>query len=345
MEENFNPVARTRANYYTPGSPVQFVCVELLRGDVSGENAVCLTFKNISRVTLTALEVHFKCKGVDGVILCEDQFEYRDIEVKPGELFGMDDAVFITSKAITSVDVSLVNVYNGKRVVHLQDIKRVRLSAPRRLSPELQKALESRMNRTGLKYQPQVFENGWYCACGAFHPKEEDTVYCTECRCDRILLQNALNTLLQPEQPARPAAEVPASPAAAEEPTRIVGAAPAGEEPTRVVSAPRSPAEEVEPFELRREPLEDAEEHTRVLDASTRAAFPGSSADEGTRVIPAPSRRAEPVQEVPDDDLDEEEEDDRDSVAEALIRWVPPITAIVCAAVALCGFVYYQFML
>ena len=289
MEENFNPVARTRANYYTPGSPVQFVCVELLRGDVSGENAVCLTFKNISRVTLTALEVHFKCKGVDGVILCEDQFEYRDIEVKPGELFGMDDAVFITSKAITSVDVSLVNVYNGKRVVHLKDIKRVRLSAPRRLSPELQKALESRMNRTGLKYQPQVFENGWYCACGAFHPKEEDTVYCTECRCDRILLQNALNTLLQPEQPARPAAEVPASPAAAEEPTRIVGAAPAGEEPTRVVSAPRSPAEEVEPFELRREPLEDAEEHTRVLDASTRAAFPGSSADEGTRVIPTPA--------------------------------------------------------
>ncbi len=36
MEENFNPVARTRANYYTPGSPVQFVCVELLKGDVSG---------------------------------------------------------------------------------------------------------------------------------------------------------------------------------------------------------------------------------------------------------------------------------------------------------------------
>ena len=27
MEENFEPVARTRANYYTPGSPVQFVCV------------------------------------------------------------------------------------------------------------------------------------------------------------------------------------------------------------------------------------------------------------------------------------------------------------------------------
>ena len=347
MEENFNPVAQTRANYYTPGSPVQFVCVELLKGDVSGENAVCLTFKNISRVTLTALEIHFKCKGVDGVILCEDQFEYRDIEVKPGELFGMDDAVFITSKAITSVDVSLVNVYNGKRVVHLKDIKRVRLPAPRRLSPELQKALESRMNRTGLKYQPQVFENGWYCACGAFHPKEEDTVYCTECRCDRILLQNALNTLLQPEQPAPAKAVEPET--AQEEPTRIVGApaaAPAAvEEPTRVVSAPRAVEPEVEPFEFRKEPVDDAAEHTRVLDASTRAQFPGGSVDEGTRVIPAPARRAAPVQEAPEDEVDEDEEDDRDSVAEALIRWVPPITAIVCAAVALCGFVYYQFML
>ena len=49
MEENFDPVARTRANYYTPGSPVQFVCVELLKGESSGEHAVCLTFKNISK--------------------------------------------------------------------------------------------------------------------------------------------------------------------------------------------------------------------------------------------------------------------------------------------------------
>ena len=317
MEENFNPVARTRANYYTPGSPVQFVCVELLKGDVSGEHAVCLTFKNISKVTLTALEIHFKCKGVDGVILCEDRFEYRDLEVKPGELFGMDDAVFVTAKAITSVDVSLCNVYNGKRVVHLDGIKRVRLPAPKRLSAELEKALETRMNRPELKYQPQVFENGWYCACGAFHPKEEDTVYCSECGCDRILLQNALNTLLQPEQPAQtePELETPLAPQA-DEPTRIMGA-----------------------------------EQTRVLDAGMRTQFPGrvshAAADEGTRVMPAAARRAQPISQQPEPAYDDEEEyeDERDSVAEALIRWVPPITAIVCAAVALCGFVYYQFVL
>ena len=317
MEENFNPVAQTRANYYTPGSPVQFVCVELLKGDVSGEHAVCLTFKNISRVTLTALEIHFKCKGVDGVILCEDKFEYRDLQVKPGELFGQDDAVFITAKAITSVDVSLCNVYNGKRVVHLDGIKRVRLPAPRRLAPELQKALEARMNRTGLKYQPQVFENGWYCACGAFHPTEEDTVYCSECGCDRILLQNALNTLLQPAAPAAPA----------EEPTRVMGA---------TVYQPKAA-----PVQLISEP-------TRVLDAPARAPYSGAAvADEGTRVMPAAARRPAPapVRQPAPVEEDEEYEDSRDSVAEALIRWVPPITAILCAAIALCGFVYYQFVL
>ena len=344
MEENFNPVARTRANYYTPGSPVQFVCVELLKGDVSGEHAVCLTFKNISKVTLTALEIHFKCKGVDGVILCEDRFEYRDLEAKPGEMFGMDDAVFVTSKAITSVDVSLCNVYNGKRVVHLDAIKRVRLPAPKRLSAELEKALEVRMNRPELKYQPQVFENGWYCACGAFHPKEEDTVYCSECGCDRILLQNALNTLLQPEQPAQtePELETPLAPQA-EEPTRIMGAAPVQEEPTRIMGAP---CREAEP-----QPEEPAAEQTRVMDAGMRAQFPGrashAAADEGTRVMPAAARRAQPISQQPEPayDGEEEYEDERDSVAEALIRWVPPITAIVCAAVALCGFVYYQFVL
>ena len=40
------------------------------------------------------------------MILCEDEFEYCDLEVQPGESFGMDDAVFVTPKAITSVWMS-----------------------------------------------------------------------------------------------------------------------------------------------------------------------------------------------------------------------------------------------
>ena len=42
---------------------------------------------------------------------------------------------------------------------------------------------------------------------------------------------------------------------------------------------------------------------------------------------------------------DEEDEDDRDPVAENIVRWVPPLTALICAGIALYGFVYYQFFL
>ena len=92
-------------------------------------------------------------------------------------------------------------------------------------------------------------------------------MYCSECGCDRILLQNALNTLLQPEQPAQtePELETPLAPQA-EEPTRIMGAAPVQEEPTRIMGAP---CREAEP-----QPEEPAAEQTRVMDAGMRAQFP-----------------------------------------------------------------------
>ena len=356
MEESFDPIAQTRANYYTPGSPVQFVRVELLKGSVSGDRAVCLTFKNISRVNLTALEIHFKCKTTGGEILCEDEFAYRDLDVKPGELFGMDDAVFITQKPITSVDVSLRNVYNGKRVVRLDTIKRVRLPAPRRLPDDLAAALEERMGRKGMLYAPQVLDCGWYCACGAFHPKEEDTVYCSECGSDRILLQNALNTLMQPEQPAEPealpsqgGASAPEAPAA--EPTRVAGAAEEGgtrafepvqparheagtrvSQETRLFTQPPVAQPAARPAHARAEEQPDPEDEAGATRA-VRSAGRDRWADQ-------PVRSARPI---PEDE--EDEEDDRDPVAENIIRWVPPVTALICAGIALYGFVYYQFFL
>ena len=385
MEESFDPIAQTRANYYTPGSPVQFVQVELLKGSISGDRAVCLTFKNVSQVNLTALDILFKCKGTGGVILCEADFQYRDLDVKPGELFGMDDAVFVTDKVITSVDVILKKVYHGKQVVQLEKTKRVRLPAPRRLPAELEAALEQRMSRKGLKYAPQVLDNGWYCACGAFHPKEEDTVYCSECGCDRILLQNALNVLMQPEQPEP-------QPEPAPEATRVVsGAAPTApvqeaqpdgtrafdltgrqkpaqaqpaEEPTRIMgyTAPSAPVEEVRPdgtraFDLSgqqrgaaAQPVEEEAGSTRVLGGS-RSVVEETSIDD-TQAAPLHwrthadepfeprSRRAAEL--VEEDEYDDEPED---AVAEAIIRWVPPLTALICAGIALSGFVYYQFFL
>lgn len=345
MEESFDLVAQTRANYYTPGSPVQFVRVELLRGAQSGDNAVCLTFKNVSQVTLTALDVRFKCKNAEREILCEDSFEYRDLQVQPGELFGMDDAVFVTQESIASVDVILQNVYNEQRVVRLENVKRVRLPAPRRIPEDIQSKLAEHMGRKGLRYMPQVMETGWYCACGAFHPKEEDTVYCSECGCDRILLQNALNNLMQPTQKV----EEPQSnemPLILQQPqaSQASQASQAFDEPTRVAQgatmAPEQQAEHgtrtFEPPHPESTSQEEAEPQNEQEEAQTSSA-------QATMI--APAHDFAQVEQFEEPFAEEEPEEASNALAENIIRWVPPFAALICAGIALSGFVYCRFLL
>ena len=108
MEQNFDILAQSRANYYTKGSPVQFVRVELLKGDVTGEIAVCLSFKNIGAKPLAGLLIGFKCKDMQGNVVCEDQFRYEALTVGQGEVFGSDDAVYLSPSPVGSVEVDLV---------------------------------------------------------------------------------------------------------------------------------------------------------------------------------------------------------------------------------------------
>ena len=105
MDQNFTLMAQSRANYYTAGSPVQFVRVELLKGDMTGEVAVCLTFKNVGTEPLTGLVVHFKCKDAAGQVLCEDDFYYEQLNAQPGAVFGSDDAVYVSDTPVSSVEV------------------------------------------------------------------------------------------------------------------------------------------------------------------------------------------------------------------------------------------------
>lgn len=317
MEENFDLLAQSRANYFTKGSPVQFVKVELLKGDVTGDIAVCLSFKNISAARLTQLQITFKCKDRSGAVVCQDQFVYEDLNAAHGEVFGADDAVYISSSPIGSVEVELGTArFADGSSVDLTGYPRVRLAPPKKLPAELAAKLCERTHKEGLTVVPQVLDEGWYCACGAFHPREEDGVWCSECGSDRILLQNTLSSLLQGGS---------SEPVTDDEPTRMVPPV-RQEEPTRTVPP-------ISKRPVAAEPL-DEEDDDVIVASPRRAARPAEQAQ------PSRSRyqAREQYEEQYEEQYDQGEEDPRDVIAGRIIRWAPPITAVLCAIIAAVGF-------
>lgn len=325
MEENFDLLAQSRANYYTKGSPVQFVRVELLKGDVSGDVAVCLSFKNITSRTLSRLSVRFRCKDRSGAVVCDDRFDYFDLNTDNGQVFGSDDAVYISQSPVGSVEVDLEEaVFADGSSEDLSQYPRVRLQPPKKLPADIAQKLCERTHKEGLTVVPQVVDDGWYCACGAFHPRAEEGVWCSECGADRILLQNTLSSLLQTEAAPEVAHD--------SEPTRMVSDV-RPQEPTRMVPPVRG--------ERRYEPVNEEPED----DSDMMIAPPPRPQNAQRPQAPAAERRAEPRRVPAEEDYGYEDEmdqqgtvDRRDEVAELIIRWAPPVTAVLCAVIAVVGF-------
>ena len=371
MDQNFSLMAQSRANYYTAGSPVQFVRVELLKGDVTGEVAVCLTFKNVGTEPLTGLVVHFKCKDAAGQVLCEDDFYYEQLNAQPGAVFGSDDAVYVSDTPVSSVEVEQDRAFLNGRGVDLRNYKRVRLNMPRVLPGSISRTLQQRTGNMQLTCVPQDTEYGWFCACGAFHPNEENTTVCSECGGDRAAIKATLTGILEE---ARQAAErqqqevnaVANSVAPAPAPQPQAQPAPAATDPRAMANAvqaaitgqqdiPPQSAYEPEQATAAFEPQsngyaddEDEEaERVRRYAPKGRLFDDEDDEDDGTQMYDT-------------DDLDDDDYDDRkkskkrrgryadddessedDVMAERIIRLAPPITAIACALIVAVSLVYH----
>ncbi len=370
MDQNFSLMAQSRANYYTAGSPVQFVRVELLKGDVTGEVAVCLTFKNVGTEPLTGLVVHFKCKDAAGQVLCEDDFYYEQLNAQPGAVFGSDDAVYVSDTPVSSVEVEQDRAFLNGRGVDLRNYKRVRLNMPRVLPGSISRTLQQRTGNVQLTCVPQDTEYGWFCACGAFHPNEENTTVCSECGGDRAAIKATLTGILEE---ARQAAErqqqevnaVANSVAPASAPQPQAQPAPAATDPRAMANAvqaaitgqqdiPPQSAYEPEQATAAFEPQsngyaddEDEEaERVRRYAPKGRLFDDEDDEDDGTQMYDT-------------DDLDDDDYDDRkkskkrgryadddessedDVMAERIIRLAPPITAIACALIVAVSLVYH----
>lgn len=347
MEQNFSLMAQSRANYYTAGSPVQFVRVELLKGDQSGEVAVCLTFKNVGTEPMTGLVVHFKCKDPAGQVLCEDDFYYEQLEEKPGEVFGADDAVYVSDTPISSVEVELDRAFLNGRGVDLRGYKRVRLQTPRMLPASIAKKLQERTGNAQLQTVPQDTEQGWFCACGAFHPNEENAQVCSECGGDRAYVKASLTRILEEaraaaEQQQRELSEIQepaagqaaAAAAAATAATAAAAAAAAQNDQPEQEPQPQDEADDNPEMDRVRRyqsaaPLEEDEaaeelDHTRMFDTEEY------DEEDAPRKTAKRGRYAE-----------EDTENGEDVMAERIIHLAPPITAIVCALIIAAALIYH----
>ncbi|EJX07189.1 acidic leucine-rich nuclear phosphoprotein 32 family member B [gut metagenome] len=274
-------------------------------------------YKNITSRTLSRLSIRFRCKDRSGAVVCDDRFDYLDLNTDNGQIFGSDDAVYISQSPVGSVEVDLLEAtFADGGTENLTRYPRVHLQPAKKLPAEIAQKLCERTHKDGLTVVPQVLDDGWYCACGAFHPRAEEGVWCSECGADRILLQNTLSSLLQTE----PVPEV----APDSEPTRMVSDV-RPQEPTRMVPPVRG--------ERRYEPVnEEPEDDSDMLIAQTPRV---QSAQRQRDHAPISERESDGYR----DDMEEElSVDRRDEIADLIIRWAPPITAILCAAIVVIGY-------
>ena len=361
MDQNFSLMAQSRANYYTAGSPVQFVRVELLKGDVTGEVAVCLTFKNVGTEPLTGLVVHFKCKDAAGQVLCEDDFYYEQLNAQPGEVFGSDDAVYVSDTPVSSVEVEQDHAFLNGRGVDLRTYKRVRLQLPRVLPASIARTLQNRTGNAQLTCVPQDNEYGWFCACGAFHPNEENTSVCSECGGDRAQIKATLTNILEDARRAaerqqqeinavaqQAAPQQPVAPKA--DPAATAAAAQAAINSQIEDDAGATAAYDPKSFPAHDEEQDEEDERVRRYAPKGRLFADDDDDDEGTQMYDTDEL---------DDDLDADDDEDYaprkkrgryadddevsedDEMAERIIHWAPPITAIVCALIIAVSVVYH----
>ncbi len=316
LKQKFELMASSKANYYTKGSPIQFVKLDLLKEVSTGEVAVCFSFKNVSEEPLQNLNIRFKCKDMEGEVVCDTSFCYEGIIANANKVFGSDEAVYLSEAPLSSIDVRLLSAKNVEgEDVPLMEYQRVRLPQQTELAPEICEALQKNTKNSRLKYEPNMMEEGWQCSCGAFHAGTEESVYCDQCGADRILVQNMITSLKKNNLGQASLPEVD------EQPTRTVygksvtyNSISSDQEATQIVSAVKDLNQEQDTDEIK---VQEKRQYRRWDD----------DYDE-------------------EDDTDEESfEDDiqeREEHAKMLIKWVPVVTGLMCLLVIAGGAMWYQ---
>ncbi len=198
MNTEFDSIALTRAKYYSKGAPVQFAYVELLKAKQTGEIAVTLTFKNLATKALNALTVQYICNDTQGNAIAQGTYEYNNLNVQEGELFGADDAVFISNTPIGNIEVVLLNANYMGKVFPLNNCPTVALPALKKLGDNTVNIVNDIVKTNNVNYMPCNVKDGWQCTCGAFNYNiGKGKTTCLECNVTKENLINAIRSAVK----------------------------------------------------------------------------------------------------------------------------------------------------
>ncbi len=197
MNVDFNSIAKSRARYYLKSAPVQFVQVELLRMENAQSLAVTLTFKNIANIVLNSLNISYVCKDKSGNAVVQNNFSYTGLQVQEGEMFGSNDAVFVSEVPLSNVEVTILGAEYAGTMHNLLNCKAVPLPALKPMSAATADKTNRLLNIEWAVYIPCNVEDGWQCTCGAFNYNTgKSAAMCTECGVNKQALFNTVRSVI-----------------------------------------------------------------------------------------------------------------------------------------------------
>ncbi|MBR6353877.1 MAG: hypothetical protein IKS25_07090 [Oscillospiraceae bacterium] len=194
MADRYTRLFTLPSDLYTAGSPLVIAAGALLKDTQTGRVLAQLKLRSISDQRIRAVKLRVIGYDVSQAVLCEEEHQYLDLDVKRDTLFGAKEAILLPSSAVRSFTAELLAVYFTDGTSYLyEDSRWESLPAQEDLTVRLFDAELIRQYRLETseksRYVPLETRDLWLCSCGEInHPFE----CCHRCGVDL----DSLNRLL-----------------------------------------------------------------------------------------------------------------------------------------------------
>ena len=159
------------SDLYTAGSPLVIAAGALLKDTQTGRVLAQLKLSSISDQRIRAVKLRVIGYDVSQAVLCEEEHQYLDLDVKRDTLFGAKEAILLPSSAVRSFTAELLAVYFTDGTSYLyEDSRWESLPAQEDLTVRLFDAELIRQYRLETseksRYVPLGTRDLWLCSCG-----------------------------------------------------------------------------------------------------------------------------------------------------------------------------------